>query len=87
MSDMYIIWSHEHNAWWGDNRCGYVENVNSAGHYTPEEAADIVFNKVPAGQDVAIPAAYAINYLRGGHIFGINEKVLIRQRRIHGVEQ
>ena len=38
----YVIWSFEHEAWWGPNRCGYTDHLNEAGRYTAEEAGDIV---------------------------------------------
>lgn len=36
------IWSIEHNAWWGPNHRGYVEDVTAAGVYTYQQAIDIV---------------------------------------------
>lgn len=38
----YIIWSEEHRAWWGENRCGYVTKRSEAGRYTFKEALEIV---------------------------------------------
>ena len=29
----YRIWSNEHNAWWGDEFCGYTKNIENAGIY------------------------------------------------------
>lgn len=39
-----LIWSFEHNAWWGPDCCGYVSNVINAGLYTEDEAKEIVLN-------------------------------------------
>jgi hypothetical protein len=30
----YLIWSFEHNAWWGPNEVGYVKNIEKAGRYS-----------------------------------------------------
>ncbi len=37
----WIVWSNEHEAWWGSNRSGYYENVADAGRYTYAEAVEI----------------------------------------------
>ena len=33
--DAYLVWSNEHNAWWGPGETGYVRRVAEAGRYTP----------------------------------------------------
>jgi hypothetical protein len=38
----WLIWSNEHNAWWGHGQRGYVADVRVAGRYTREEAVQIV---------------------------------------------
>lgn len=38
IADAYLIWSHEHHAWWGPNFCGYFANPLGAGLYTKEAA-------------------------------------------------
>lgn len=38
----WLIWSIEHNAWWGPNACGYTPSQTEAGRYTYEEALGIV---------------------------------------------
>jgi hypothetical protein len=38
---IYLIWSFEHNAWWGPGECGYVGDVDRAGRYTLEHAEKI----------------------------------------------
>lgn len=37
----YLIWSHEHAAWWGPDRCGYFRDVARAGRYSRTEALTI----------------------------------------------
>lgn len=43
----YLIWSNEHQAWWGPGRCGYVRGLTQAGRYTRAEALKICKNAVP----------------------------------------
>lgn len=38
----YLVYSREHNAWWGPNRRGYFTDILSAGRYSYSEAAEIV---------------------------------------------
>ena len=38
---VWLIWSNEHNAWWGPAERGYVRDIRSAGLYTFERAAEI----------------------------------------------
>ena len=45
--DTYLIWSHEHGAFWGPGRCGYVNSVAKAGRYSRAEAIDICANSIP----------------------------------------
>ena len=47
MAERYLIWSHEHGAWWGPGRCGYVASIGAAGRYTEAEAMDICTNAIP----------------------------------------
>ncbi|MCR4297541.1 MAG: hypothetical protein NUV75_02125 [Gallionella sp.] len=37
----WLIWSNEHNAWWGPGCCGYPSDIASAGRYTLEQAINI----------------------------------------------
>jgi hypothetical protein len=34
----YLIWSNEHQAWWGPNKFGYVSELGSAGLYDQDDA-------------------------------------------------
>lgn len=47
MTERYLIWSHEHSAWWGPGRCGYVSSIGKAGRYSEAEAMDICTNSIP----------------------------------------
>ena len=46
MSD-YLIWSNEHGAWWGPDRCGYVARTADAGRYSPRQALQICTDAIP----------------------------------------
>ncbi len=37
----YLIYSHEHGAWWRPRRLGYTGAIAEAGHYSAEEAEQI----------------------------------------------
>ena len=39
--DAYLVWSHEHGAWWGPKNCGYFIETARAGRYSREEALEI----------------------------------------------
>lgn len=44
MSDQdgpYLVWSHEHSAWWRPNHSGYTTFLAGAGRYSREEALRI----------------------------------------------
>ncbi|MET0423626.1 MAG: hypothetical protein ABW046_07120 [Actinoplanes sp.] len=34
----YLIWSHQHNAWWRPDARGYTGRISEAGRYTREQA-------------------------------------------------
>jgi hypothetical protein len=44
---LYLIWSHEHGAWWGPGRSGYVRSISKAGRYSREEALRICAEAIP----------------------------------------
>ena len=50
----YLIWSHEHRAWWRAERLGYTPHIGEAGAYTFAEAAEIVLPHIPPGEEVAV---------------------------------
>lgn len=39
--DDYLIWSHEHSAWWRPYSCGYTTHLDAAGRYSREDAIAI----------------------------------------------
>ncbi len=38
---VYLIWSHEHSAWWRPQRAGYVTDYKHAGFYSRYEALTV----------------------------------------------
>jgi len=42
----YVIWSFEHNAWWGPDKCGYTRDIQEAGRYSATDAGRIVVNSI-----------------------------------------
>ncbi|MFD1546956.1 hypothetical protein [Nonomuraea guangzhouensis] len=38
---LYLVWSNEHDAWWGPNRRGYTHDVWAAGRYAETEDAEV----------------------------------------------
>lgn len=42
MSDEYVIWSMEHDAWWAPGQIGYSDTIEGAGIYSRDDAAFIV---------------------------------------------
>jgi len=42
MSDKYLIFSIEHNAWWCSNHQGYTDDIKLAGWYTEKDAKEIL---------------------------------------------
>jgi len=45
--DIYLVWSVEHDAWWGPRECGYVRSLDRAGHYSHAEALAICIKAIP----------------------------------------
>lgn len=43
----YLIWSHEHGAWWGPGGNGYVRRLSKAGRYSQAEALRICIRGIP----------------------------------------
>jgi hypothetical protein len=41
LTDIYLIWSHEHGRWWGPGGRGYVRSMRQAGQYSREQALQI----------------------------------------------
>jgi hypothetical protein len=64
MSDdeKYLVWSIEHQAWWGPGRNGYVTDIDVAGIYSRGEAIDICRDALPGRpkplfNEVPVPVA------------------------------
>ena len=58
----WLIWSYEHDAWWGTNNRGYTKDLESAGRYTKREAARICCSANLYGDkvnEVMVPLAKA----------------------------
>lgn len=47
MDDDYLIWSHEHSAWWLRDGIGYTTHLDLAGRYTREAALAICTRAMP----------------------------------------
>lgn len=41
LREAYLVWSNEHQAWWGKDRCGYTRFIDRAGRYNRAEALSI----------------------------------------------
>lgn len=61
--DLYLIWSNEHNGWWGPASRGYSPGLLGAGTYTREQAMRICRDAIPTAGHVRriseIPVRYA----------------------------
>ena len=56
----YVIWSFEHDAWWGPGRMGYTSELAEAGRYTKAQADQIVAHaNVVSINEVAISLSEA----------------------------
>jgi len=42
----YLVWSFEHDAWWGPNESGYTKDIERAGRYSQRDAGRIVMQDV-----------------------------------------
>jgi hypothetical protein len=47
MAGEYLIWSHEHRAWWGPGRSGYTPRLSQAGRYSHAEALRLCAEAMP----------------------------------------
>ena len=57
----YLVWSFEHDAWWGPNHCGYTNDIDKAGRYTAQEAGSIHTNSIFL-DEVAILESLALEH-------------------------
>ena len=44
MSESYLVFSREHNAFWRPKRCGYTHHTFDAGRYSKQEAIELCEN-------------------------------------------
>jgi hypothetical protein len=48
MSDgLYLVWSHEHGAWWRPGGLGYTPRLSEAGRFSRADALMICANAIP----------------------------------------
>lgn len=65
-SNLYLIWSNEHRAWWAPNCCGYTTDVVRAGRYERAEAISIAgtarggWERGKNPDEIALPEADAM---------------------------
>lgn len=45
--DSYLIWSHEHSAWWATGGHGYHRRLTLAARFSREQAMDICVKAMP----------------------------------------
>jgi len=58
----FLIWSYEHDAWWGPNGRGYVKDIEKAGRYHPVNAAAILIDaSVVKIDEIIIPEHLAVD--------------------------
>lgn len=60
----YLIWSHEHQAWWKPRQIGYTTDVAQAGLYSPGETFEIL-TKSSLGSDPDHPEEVAVDLATG----------------------
>ena len=61
----HLIWSKEHDAWWGPRECGYYTNILVAGVYTKERAEQI--SAMSNGDEEAVSIESVLNRYRNWH--------------------
>lgn len=52
MGETYLVWSNEHQAWWGPGGTGYVERLDEAGRFTQRVALEICAKALPGTYSV-----------------------------------
>lgn len=70
----YLIWSNEHQMWWGPNHTGYTRWVEEAGRYTLAAAAKQVHESTVGGQLAYDVASYITGY---GHRITITSECVV----------
>ena len=49
--DTYLVWSNEHQAWWGPGFNGYSRKLSQAGRYSRADALGICVRAMPGQAD------------------------------------
>jgi hypothetical protein len=47
-SEDYLVWSHEHGAWWASGGYGYAKGLMGAGRFTRDQALTICRDAIPS---------------------------------------
>jgi|HubBroStandDraft_6_1064221.scaffolds.fasta_scaffold00529_3 hypothetical protein len=48
----YLIWSNEHDGWWGPGERGYTRTLDKAGLYSREDAIRICKHALPTSMHI-----------------------------------
>lgn len=56
MADAWVVWSFEHQGWWGPNHWGYVHDLAQAGRYSELEAL-----RIEHDANIAVPNELAMS--------------------------
>lgn len=48
--DIYLVWSHEHSAWWAPSGLSYVRQLSQAARFTHARAMQICINAMPGAR-------------------------------------
>lgn len=56
----WLVWSHEHNAWWRPKGCGYTVRVDGAGRFTKDEARQHCLSRSPRKFEDCPPPEVAV---------------------------
>ena len=67
MTEVYMIWSFEHGAWWGPNSNGFTRIPMDAGQYSRSDAYKICARRNYRGiYEVPVPVSF-FDYQEGLH--------------------
>jgi len=56
MTEWFLVWSIEHDAWWRPAHYGYTRDIRDAGRYPRDEAREILKNaNVVSCEECMIP--------------------------------
>jgi hypothetical protein len=64
-SDLWVVWSFEHDGWWRPGGWGYTPLLKEAGRYTEAEARTIEANANQhhkIRQEIALPLSEALGW-------------------------